>query len=425
MGTTSFKKILALLFIMTLVACGDSKKSNKNVLTNSTDELSSEVEETENTSRTLEYIKKRKVEFAEDFSNIESFKENINNYTLTFRPFAGNYAGADINCQKTLFDQKNDSIKGKFDDQGIEARIEISVTEADPHEMKFSCEISIDGERVDFFKDKLLKSYVISGEKNLVQYIGPRARIGTLLIEADAELTTNDVDVELEVKELISQGGKIMTFPERLVNTTIDDNDGLSGGKISIKARKAYGDLSVELRGLNGGKQTKLKEQRQPKPRDPKLNGTCPSRVKEGHYNPKNCVGKNGHKGDKGYTGFKGRSGGNSGSFDIKAEQSFLSLTVNYFPGLGGAGGEGGKGGLGSPGGYGNTVEEIPVDARPGGCIRCGFKSMAGSKYKDGLPGPLGEPGDQGKNGDNGKNDDSTIALADSLITINTFWKNH
>ncbi|MCM2351827.1 MAG: collagen-like protein [Bacteriovoracaceae bacterium] len=415
-------KAFGLLLLATLVSCGDNGSSNSSVipLEDTTLNPSTVADSTD-----IDITTQRKVEIAENFFNYTIFKKYINTWVVVFHPKSKTFANADITCKKYIYGQKQQAVTGKINANADETKLELTINQDDPNKFTFGCEISLDGIIIRTYKKELLKSFVVEGDKNWVHLLGSVAEIETLAFDPGSRLISNGIDVDLKVNQLVSYNSHVVTFPLELEDTTLDDHDGLAGGKIKIHASEAHGKLAFELRGLNGGKRTKIPQARDPLPRDPKLDGTCGKYIRESDYNNPSCAGKNGHKGLKGHTGLTGLKGGDSGSLDLNIETKSLELMVYYIPGLGSNGGQGGEGGLGSPKGLGNTVKIIPEKDGPV-CPLCRVEASYNSKkFPDGNPGAKGDPGVQGEKGKDGSEQESVIAIGDVKEIINSFWKNN
>jgi len=417
-------KSLGLLLLATLISCGDggSSSSPSSYLPQegSTFNPSTAVDAPE-----IDIKIRKKVDFVPDFSNFETFKENINSYVVIFRKKNKALANVDINCKKNIYTQKPQMVTGTISAYADEAELELTIKQDDPHKLDFVCEVSLDGNVITTYKDKLLKSFIVTDEKSWSYLLGSEAEIDTLILEEDSSLITQDINVNLKVKKLIANHGRITTFSAGSEDTTLDNHAGLSGGKIKIHASEAYGALAFDLRGLNGGKQTKIPSVREPLPRDVNLDGKCKGSIRERDYNNPKCFGKHGHKGLVGHPGFAGLKGGDSGSLDLTIDTNALEFAVHYYPGIGSNGGEGGEGGLGSPGGRGSKVDIIPSKDGPI-CPMCRIESYYNSKkFPDGKPGAKGEKGKQGVKGQNGVEQDSVIVINNVKEIINSFWKNN
>ena len=419
-------RTFGLILLAALVSCGGDNSSQTSYVSQEDSKINETTPAGSTTvTRDIEINVEKKVNFAPDFSNLDEFKENINNYIVTFLPKTKALAGADISCKKNFYTQKPQDVTGKINAYAEATSLELTINQDDPHKIEFSCEASLIGETFATHRGRLLKSFVVSGEKNWSHFIGSESEIDTLVLENSSVLYGRYINVNLKAKKLISNHGRIATFLFGEEDTTLDDHDGFSGGKIKINADEAHGTIAFDLRGLNGGKRTKKPEKREPLPRDPKLDGQCPGRLRENYVRQSVCTGKNGHKGLKGLTGFPGLTGGDSGSLELKIINNSLEIAVHYYPGRGSEGGEGGDGGLGSPGGRGNKVEIIPMIDGPI-CPQCRIEAINSKvKFPDGKPGQQGDKGDRGSQGQDGRELESTIIIGDTKETIKGYWKNN
>lgn len=417
------KKLILLSLLLGLVSCGKGGSSGKgDVPVSQKDELSTRTgETTEIVASTFKVSVKKKVELLNDFSNLEDFKSHINTYTVQFDTLSGHYMDSKVECQRAFFDGAKDLFIGTFDKTGAKAEVEIQLSKSDISLVEFECVLSTKGEEQESVSVKLLKNYVITGVSSFAASIGAD-KFGTLLLDKDAVLSTNGIDTSLNIKELISIGGKIVTHEESKTNSTRDLRPGASGGLIEITTENALGSLTVELRGLNGGKQTNVpeKETRIP-PRDPKLDGV-------------GTAGKRGLKGYKGKKGFDGFPGGDSGSLRITfLKNNNLKLNVNYFPGKGSNGSFGGIGGPGGPGGKGAIEHYNDPNDTSGSCPRCGQLNIKGLmriieiKHPDGPNGPQGDEGEPGLPGEDGKILESRYIDEKGFrdFPFNYDWKNY
>jgi hypothetical protein len=274
------------------------------------------------------------------------------------------------------------------------------------------------------------KRNLVSGRQNAFALgLGNGEEIETLMFEEGGVLITDGQPFFQKTSDVISRGGKLVTFDPETKYTLVDNVNGPSGGQIILETKKALGTLLVELRGLNGGKQAKIPETITTVPAaDGRLNGTCDS---VGNYdnNDRKCFGKQGHQGHEGNKGNPGLKGGNTGSFKFKSlSENKLKFIVNYFPGKGSEGGVGGEGGPGGPGGIGNEVTPPRDPPDHHGCPRC-FKSMSsinGHKYPNGPQGAKGPTGATGNPGPDGEIEDSTVEMLweELLFEFNYNWKN-
>lgn len=262
-----------------------------------------------------------------------------------------------------------------------------------------------------------------------------RIEVNRLYLSDKYPLTINENTVDIVATELHAEKGFIQAFPERVTVTEVIDGrevtnelpptapiikKGLSGGNISISAKKLFGKLRIEMRGQNGGEGYKGDPTlgkastgtpssegvlscvqmpdcaRQPWacliPEEPGI-----QRISDCSCEKAGKPGGKGAKGAKGSIGKVGMPGGDSGSSRVSI-QEYVPLEgfdptlpqeggavvqVNLIPGDGGIGGPGGDGQQGGDGGPGATHP-----TKKNGCR--------------GPAGPNGDPGDQGDRGPKG-----------------------
>lgn len=237
-----------------------------------------------------------------------------------------------------------------------------------------------------------------------------RLSVNRIFIFENKLLRTNGFKVELIANELHSEKGVIETFPENIKASI--NQDGRSGGNLTIKAASAMGDLKIFMRGEHGG--------------DGAKGEAYASRAADGHPAGSGsrmceCVGKNciviaspklemlqpvpeamscyceskggdggaGSNGAKGRKGHRAGHGGSAGQLTVSIQdgrefdlQTFAFKSSAGVPGDGGDGQDGGIGGQ-RP----NTTEAQKCGGNPG---------PSGSK------GPKGDRGDLGTDGDLG-----------------------
>lgn len=265
----------------------------------------------------------------------------------------------------------------------------------------------------------------ISGIKNFTSHIGVES-METLVILEGGTLVTNGVNVKATMDRLISMNGKIITHPENV--QTPDNQTGKSGGEIYLIVGQATGQLNVELRGLNGGKQTMEPNKITKVPaKDPAHNGNCGNGSDPGN-NPR-CSGKKGHRGYPGLAGYPGLPGGNSGWLNFNTDhQENFKLSIKIIPGKGSAGGKGGEGGEGGPGGTGSRVswsEHVDRD-HPCGPMCKSIAIDPRRDYPNGPQGDRGPNGDDGVKGTPGTNEESIVNFKEDNLfeRILTDWQN-
>ncbi|WP_408096859.1 hypothetical protein ACJVC5_17610 [Peredibacter sp. HCB2-198] len=436
-------KLISTLMLLSLVACNSgggggssSSTQSENYADTKKDEVGSDSDKPANSVETdrLLIVPKRKVELEADFSNFTEFRDNINRYEVVFEVKSGDFSNATLECRKMIYDRTDSTVFGRFKDNSSEATVDLTVLENDPNEVNYKCSATDNGVLLDAVEFKIPKSYVIRGQKTLQAAINA-TEISTLVLDKGAELSTNGEDINLKVDELISNDGKVVTYHAENITKTFENRPGASGGVIDLTVNKGIGAITFELRGMNGGAQTRVPEKNPAlTPFNPAKNGTChPS----GEYRKTDtrCMGKPGDKGAIGLQGFKGMPGGNSGILNLKtiSEQN-LNISIVHFPGKGAIGGNGGKGGVGGPGGKGNYIRYYvpsPHDnCRSMTCSQKLLQSIQGiwvtHQFQDGPIGPEGDVGPIGPTGDDGVINESTVTFQDEKMSfiVDKNWKN-
>lgn len=209
-----------------------------------------------------------------------------------------------------------------------------------------------------------------------------------LVLSRGAVFVTNGANVRLEIGELFADHATIQTFADGATAAT--GKGGRNGGSLQIVVGSASGDLTIEMRGENGG---------QGSPGAPPDSGMRGQDGTDGRscmfvdsLNPPRLNPENGGKGGTGLpgnSGGTGQNGGDSGNLNFLVQNDLgLSLQVNRIPGQGGMGGVGGAGGVGGFGGH------------PGATINPTTGATCGNIIAS--PGPQGDQGPQGKTGNPG-----------------------
>lgn len=235
-------------------------------------------------------------------------------------------------------------------------------------------------------------------------------RFDRLVLGPDSEFITQGLNVRLEVKELISDGGTIRTFKSDQIARP--GSDGRRGGNIEIIVHRAVGHLHLVLQGEHGGRGLDGKAP------DESLRGPQGSKGLDAIYQfSGNSTGpswhrvrkaNNGAPGGVGLPGFSGGSGfkgGDSGTALVKvsvAEE--FTLSSHKVPGEGGAGGQGGVGGAGGFGG------EPGIDKPPG------FPRSYLQYTVVGGQGPQGPQGSAGESGPGGYEEKICLELAEAPL---------
>jgi hypothetical protein len=390
-----FAFLSTLLFLIILTGCGGGGGHSS-----STQSLDSPVEAEKAPAGTLKLSLRRKVLLEKNFSNLHEFKENLNSYVLSAQAESGHFLGARLVCRRENYSQQQDLLSTDFDDRGQGAEVIVSLTERDPVDTEFSCQVRMEGALLEEKKLTLKKSFIVRGVQNAVSLgITGSPSIGTLLFEEGSVLLSDSLMLSLKIEHLISQNGKIVTFLERKESEIRDNEPGLSAGTINIISGTASGSLHFELRGLNAGMQTHGFEEKISLA--PAQDGFLKDRACEGHSR----TGLPGAQGRKGHNGY---AGGNTGNlvFRVLTEPD-IKLSLKYFPGKGGVGGAGGPGFPGGPG------EPVFLPRIQGGTITC----------KAGAQGPTGPQGENGDSGASGQIQSSQIILGNqTTIRIESDW---
>lgn len=385
----------------TLAACGGGAGSKSSSQPGTEVKEFSIEPEKEIENADFRVTKIRKVVLNEDLSNIGQFKENINNWLVRVEAKTKLTVKSVIKCQR--FEKGENLIsQASFDESGV-AEVNLTISAQDPLKVDFEC--SLPGKEA--VTVTLRKSLIISDKRNMIAAsLSDTSVIETIVLEKDAVLITDGKTVTLTFNELISEGGKIVTFEEDKDFKSPDDQIGKSGGIINLVTEKARGELFVELRGLPGGAQTKIKPQISHTPHaGSELNG----RESESR---KSCLGKQGYQGFQGEKGFQGLKGGDTGMIFFRSiDESTIKLEISYHPGAGQTGGLGGKGGSGGRGGKGGVYVK-------------NFTTR--TNCPDGLPGPQGPDGIQGDKGLSGNNQTSSVVFQHENIfkEFDSNWKN-
>ena len=206
------------------------------------------------------------------------------------------------------------------------------------------------------------------------QELGSLTKINRLFLYPDSELITQGKEFQLEVNEILSQGGTIESFAENAA-PSIPGSDGKSAESIHIRAKGGTGVLHLIARGENGAQGI------------PGTAGTPGAPGKAGFcWSEASYVfpGDGGPAGD-GLEGGPGGHGGNSPRVLVEIENPRgLKIVPNKIAGHGGAGGPGGMPGIGGPGGI-----KPPY-------ARCMVIGGVGHKGPDGKRGPDGKEGANG-----------------------------
>lgn len=207
----------------------------------------------------------------------------------------------------------------------------------------------------------------------------------------DSPIFTEGKSFVISADEIFSENIQIETFPQK-TKGAIDQN-GRSGGTLTIKAKSAQGKMHLVLRGEDGGDggPGEAYTERGEKGADAMAIRLLSSAGNLGHHAKRVCLGSaNGGKGAKGKEGRKGHDGGrggNSGSFilEIANPSPDFEVSMEKIVGHGGNEGPGGPGQLGGLGG-------LPVEKSICKWARVGEDGETGVPGEKGRPGLDGQP---------------------------------
>jgi hypothetical protein len=362
---------LSTMFILSSVvlasACG-SKDSQKTETTNAVEVQA----HNENTvvSNGVTFISERAVEVREDFSNLEEVRDNLNTFKVTATFENPTAEKSSLKCSK-IIDSK-DIVSSTRIEKGSQAgTLEIKLGE---RELKtdINCQILNSKGEVATAHFSFLKSLFVNGPTSInllaIAKSDDVLLLDRVIITSQGSLVTEGQSIKMSAKAIYSDHGKIETFTK----SENDENTmGKSGGELVIKTENSYGDLSIYLRGINGGDQTETPPKKEfpglivDSSRDAIATVTsidCPESSGNRSHGHEHCrtqidiagkaavAGSDGLKGDKAYPG---NAGGDSGRVDYQTNDNSEDFNIHFFtkagvggkPGLPGEGSEGSKGG--------------------------------------------------------------------------------
>ncbi|MEY4617510.1 MAG: hypothetical protein RJB66_2470 [Pseudomonadota bacterium] len=212
-------------------------------------------------------------------------------------------------------------------------------------------------------------------------------------------LTTQGQKLHIVANELIANESVIATFAK--AQKASQDQAGRDGGEIFIKALFAKGDLSIVMRGEEGGDGSagpSFNERAPSGLQGKRGRAFCRSRFSGGDpVLTCRCLefpgdGGPGHDGQSGRAGLPGRRGGHSGQ--LKMELALVptadwKLSLVKEPGLAGAPGTGGPGQLGGQGGDAGIIDDAnacyPTQSKKGQEGLVGADGPSGIREPPGL----------------------------------------
>jgi hypothetical protein len=190
-------------------------------------------------------------------------------------------------------------------------------------------------------------------------------------LSAGSQLVTEGLDLDLEIDELHSDGGKIITYAEN--QKAANDQPGRPAGKVHLKIKSLEGMLGIEMRGEAGG--------------DGHTGRNGGNGANVFYNNSSYCqpTTPTGGPGENGENGAPGQIGGGAGDLilhvgELKPASAIAIRSQPGSHGTGGLGGIGGRGGL--------------PDPRIAAAVR-----DCGKAASEGLPGSPGRSGADGRDG--------------------------
>ncbi|MGZ3790034.1 MAG: hypothetical protein ACXVLQ_15970 [Bacteriovorax sp.] len=361
-----------------------------------------------NSGSTAENITLQRVtEFNSNFSNFEEFKENLNKY-IVHADFTGHEGEFTLSCetQSSPHDKKQFQKQFGVSTQTTDLTVDLNDIVAQKETLHCSVDSdSVTKKEIDFeIKRDLLLTNSVDVSKNMV---AGKNYFGALVLDEDVVLETLGTNLDLRVDQLISSNATLTTFAQEKNLRAANDQDGQSGGMLTINAASAYGQLKIKMRGQDGGVVTKSPKKREERPIiDESFNGqpmiteyqeSCDDRgdrqICGGWRSATQCPtdGKKGLKGFKGLKAYDGRNGGNSGIANVTvADGTLFDLEITLTKGLGSLAGHLGEGGPGSEGGAPGSYDGAYI----GDC-----SNKIPSRGAIGDTGDLGDPGASGKDG--------------------------
>lgn len=382
------KSVISLLTLLALVGCQEAEKSSvpksSRVEQDVTDDGSGQTLNAADLA--FKITKKRSIELASDLSNIDDFVRSLNRHTLTVSTLRGRLAGGKVLCTKDTAMSSNTEVQSTFSALGTQASLELQLERFDTAEVAFKCEIRDAQEKVlKTFEESIRKGHVVERSQN-IQALSSND-IDTLVIRKGAELFFENTKSTLRVRTLVSEEGVISTFPVSELSKTEDNTNGEDGGALRLEVDEAIGyELTINLRGKNAGKQTKVPAR--------------PARAaqgRSGNCRENRCSGDQGAPGLPARNGFPGYVGGRTGFAEVKIKKKTdLEVIFSYRPGLGSAGGAPGEPGEGGPGGEADSMLVQDICGRPG---QCRPYSLQGDRGPTGVLGPAGAVGERGRDG--------------------------
>lgn len=387
-----------------------------------------------NTRVTIEIHKK--VELREDRSNIEEFKNNLNLYVAKIR-IPEDVFVEDIKIRTS----KNPSAlnpkytqlaksEATYENGFYQLTETLNLWQQDFNVKTVIYKIIGPDSTIEEVSFELYPDLVVPGEQNQtitlasLGILSGNYRFGVLFLEKGTVLSTQGASIKFQVDRLYADEARIESFSVHQANVLSSYGEaGRSGGRFTLQAVSAVGQLTFEMRGTAGGKgYPALVQDKKASVRPPGAPGVfehyCDAPIwkspRSGPMDLKNrrmgrcemiCVkdpedGLPGENGFDGFPGGKGGAGGASGFAEVFIENPAPEFQVQifHFPG---------QGGLGSPGSAGTPGTDGSLPGEDFGICR---------KARKGAPGINGAHGANGENGPEGATEVSQITIAGQKV---------
>jgi len=355
----------------------------------------------------------------ENLDNLDHYSMYVNHHVLNVTTPLEAFPGT-IQCSKAVVRNYEKPITVEIN-PNHETRITLEVESRDPELVPFKCLVLDKNKTVIQRFDKFFSKNIIIDQATTTERVHNK-NIDILIIQDGGEIFTQGGDISIKANILISKNGKITTYTDREVLSTPDLTPGKDGGRIQLVVEKGYGDLAINLRGTNGGKQTKIPVR--PPQAHAGADGSCSTRQT-------NCDGGKGAKGYPGTEGFKGLPGGESGAAFVNViSKSDFEVSFIYSPGEGSDGGMPSEPGLGGVGGKPSSYVVNDCNHTGGGATFSPSSVTPSCAYRfDGSYGPQGDLGERGKDGEKGDLGKMGISLFSNYEEgqsegINASWSN-
>lgn len=369
------------------------------------------------TANGIQWSSARITSLKSDLSNLEEYKTNLNRFVVTVTMSAKTAQKATLSLRDE-YKNVTSLVEPTIEYQGDTAVLTdfIDLSQSPLTERTFIYQINIDNLALKPFEVTLKPDLLVQGQKKFSDLFvqNKKLKIATFFLDEGSAFFTEGHDLQIEITTLVSQHGKIESFPEADVSAlALIGQAGRHGGTLTVKTDLLVGDLEINLRGTNGGRGMEgnpVTERPEAGPRGTNSadHMTCRDRffsrkVKLFRRNPEDpfpretcrwecafnaTAGGAGKKGFPANNGLPGMPGGNSGTLQ------FIAMDVlNHSLKTSSTAGRGGDGGPPSAPGKGSDAGG-PGEIKHSSCTFVPPLSPAGP---DGDPAPPGSPGSDGE----------------------------